>query len=429
MSSSAAARTQVPRRAARRKAARLAASSAPEVPIAVADTPASRSTLRTAVALLAVTVVVAAASYWAVAAWRTSGTATQPLARAVIGDGVAGPRGMAWVPGGSFRMGSDHKLAQANERPAHAAQVKGFWMDRQHVTNAEFRRFVEATGYLTTAERKPQWETIAPQVMPGTPRPSDDLLVAGAMVFTGTSGPVDYRDFSKWWAYVPGADWRHPRGPGSSIDGKDDHPVVQVSYEDAQAYAKWAGKRLPTEAEWEFAARGGLEQATFGWGDEFAPGGKQMANTWQGQQAQPFPVVSAKAGGAIGTSPAGTFPANGYGLYDMTGNAWQWVGDWYRADQFARVVQKNESQVDPRGPADSWDPSEAGVPLNAPKRVTRGGSFLCNEDFCMSYRPSARRGTDPFTSMSHLGFRLVMDETTWKTKSAADTTAATKPGG
>jgi formylglycine-generating enzyme required for sulfatase activity len=330
---------------------------------------------------------------------------------------------MVWIPGGDFTMGSESKFARANERPAHPARVHGFWMDRHHVTNAEFRRFVEATGYRTTAERKPEWDTIAPQVPPGTPRPPDSALVPGAMVFTGTSETVDLRDFSRWWRYVPGADWRHPRGPESSIAGRDDHPVVQVSYEDAQAYARWAGKRLPTEAEWEFAARGGLQQADFNWGPDFAPGGKQMANVWQGQQAQPFPVV--KIADVAGTSPVGKFPANGYGLQDMAGNAWQWVADWYRADQFARVAKDGDRQVDPRGPADSWDPSEPGVPERAPRRVTRGGSFLCSDDYCMSYRPSARRGTDPYTSMSHLGFRLVMDEDAWRTRTASAATSAT----
>lgn len=331
----------------------------------------------------------------------------------VIGDGKNGPAGMVCVPGGEFLMGSDSKMAQPNEKPAHKVRVHAFWMDQHHVTNADFRKFVEATGYVTTAERAPDWETLRVQLPPGTPRPPDSAMVAGGMVFVGTSRPVPLQDYSRWWRYVPGADWRHPNGPGSSIEGKDNHPVVQVSYEDAQAYARWVGKRLPTEAEWEFAARGGLEQATYAWGEQFAPDGRQMANVWQGQQNQPFPVVSPKAGGALGTSPVGTFPPNGYGLADMTGNAWQWVADWYRADQFRREAGKAQPIENPVGPLASWDPSEPGVPVNAPKRVTRGGSFLCNEDFCLSYRPSARRGTDPFNSMSHLGFRLVMDESRW----------------
>ncbi|SOY43549.1 formylglycine-generating enzyme family protein [Cupriavidus taiwanensis] len=346
-------------------------------------------------------------SYW----YLQERTAAAPAI--VVGDGKNGPAGMVRVPGGEFLMGSDSKLAQPNEKPAHKVRVHAFWMDQHHVTNAEFRRFVEATGYVTTAERAPDWETLRVQLPPGTPRPPDSAMVAGGMVFVGTPRPVPLQDYSRWWRYVPGADWRHPTGPGSSIEGKDNHPVVQVSYEDAQAYARWAGKRLPTEAEWEFAARGGLEQATYAWGERFAPDGRQMANVWQGQQHQPFPVVSPKAGGALGTSPVGTFPPNGYGLADMTGNAWQWVADWYRADQFRREAGKAQPIRNPLGPLASWDPSEPGVPVNAPKRVTRGGSFLCNEDFCLSYRPSARRGTDPFNSMSHLGFRLVMDEGRW----------------
>ena len=338
-------------------------------------------------------------------------------ARVIEGDGVNGPQGMTWIPGGGFLMGSDHKLAHGNERPAHKVAVSGFWMDRTHVTNAQFAAFVKATGYVTTAEKKPDWETLRVQLPPGTPRPDDAALVPGAMVFVGTDRPVDLDDYSQWWRYVPGANWRHPQGPGSTIEGKDDHPVVQVSYEDAQAYARWAGKRLPTEAEWEFAARGGLEQATYAWGDEFKPGGKAMANTWDTAR-QPFPVVSPKAGGAMGTSPVRTFPANGYGLYDMTGNAWQWVADWYRFDYFRQ--QSGRGVIDdPQGPAESFDPEDRGVPANAPKRVTRGGSFLCNVTYCLSYRPSARRGNDPYNPMSHIGFRLVMTPGQWTAHVAA----------
>ncbi|MGY2488915.1 formylglycine-generating enzyme family protein [Cupriavidus sp. CP313] len=347
-------------------------------------------------------------------ALRETGAKASP--RVILGDGVAGPLNMAWIPGGEFLMGSDHPLARDSERPAHKVHVAGFWMDQHHVTNAEFRAFVAATSYVTTAEKKPDWEALKVQVPAGTPRPPDSALVPGGMVFVGTDRAVPLQDYSRWWRFVPGANWRHPNGPGSSINGKDDHPVVQVSYEDAQAYAAWAGKRLPTEAEWEFAARGGLEQATYAWGDQFAPGGKQMANVWQGQQSQPFPVASAKAGGALGTSAAGTFPANGYGLRDMTGNAWQWAGDWYRSDQFKRVAAAGKAEVDPQGPPHSWDPSEPGVPARAPRRVIRGGSFLCNQDYCLSYRPSARQGADPYSSMSHLGFRLVMDQDKWQAR-------------
>jgi formylglycine-generating enzyme required for sulfatase activity len=336
----------------------------------------------------------------------TGGFAARSVVPQVVeGDGIRGPKAMMWVPGGQFLMGSDHKLAQKNEQPAHKVAVQGFWMDRTHVTNAQFAEFVKATGYVTTAEKKPDWETLKVQLPRGTPKPSEDKLVAGAMVFTGTDRPVNFDDYSQWWTYVPGANWREPQGPGSSIKGMHDHPVVQVSYEDAQAYAKWAGKRLPTEAEWEFAARGGLEQATYAWGDEFEP---KNLNFWDAK-ARPFPVVSAKAGGAAGTSPVGTFPANGYGLADMTGNAWQWVADWYDATYFKDQAKQVGLIADPKGPTASYDPDDRGVPVLAPKRVTRGGSFLCNVDYCLSYRPSARRGTDPYNPMSHIGFRLVKD--------------------
>ena len=327
------------------------------------------------------------------------------------GDGLNGPKGMVWVPGGEFLMGSDHQKSQANEKPTHKVKVSGFWMDTTHVTNDQFAQFVKETNYKTTAERIPDWETIRVQLPPGTPKPPASVFVPGAMVFTGTKAKVNLNDYSQWWAYVPGANWRYPAGPESSIDGKGNHPVVQVSYEDAVAYAKWAGKRLPTEAEWEFAARGGLNQATYVWGDQLEQEGKLPANIWDVKK-QAFPVVSPKAGGAIGTTAVGTFPQNGYGLFDMTGNAWQWVADWYRADYFAiQAKQYGRNTIDnPKGPNNSYDPDDYGVPLDAPKRVIRGGSFLCNEDYCQSYRPSARRGTDPYCPMSHLGFRLVKDK-------------------
>jgi len=344
-------------------------------------------------------------------AWPASG-APEAKPRIVEGDGVRGPAGMVWIPGGEFLMGSDHKLAKPNERPAHAVRVKGFWMDRTHVTNAQFAAFVKATRYVTTAERKPEWETLRVQLPPGTRRPPDSALVPGAMVFIGTDRPVPLDDYSRWWAFVPGASWRHPQGPLSGIQGKDDHPVVQVSYEDAVAYARWAGKRLPTEAEWEFAARGGLEQATYAWGDDLMPQGRPMANIWEGRQER-FPVVSPKAGGAVGTTPVKSFPKNGYGLYDMTGNAWQWVADWYDAGYFAKQAALVRV-VDPAGPNASFDPDDGATPANAPKRVIRGGSFLCNVDYCLSFRPSARRGSDPYNPMSHVGFRLAMSEPDWR---------------
>ncbi|WP_256734921.1 formylglycine-generating enzyme family protein [Variovorax sp. dw_954] len=391
-------------------------------PVKAAAPPSSR---RTFLAALAGAAAVGGAAYGGMAWWQAREAASNQVAApgnaaqrahptVIQGDGVHGPNGMVWVPGGEFAMGSDSKLAQANERPAHPVRVHGFWMDRSHVTNAQFREFIKATGYVTTAERKPDWETLRVQSPPGTPRPPDSVLVPAAMVFVGTDRPVNLNDWSQWWQLVPGASWKAPQGPGSSIEGKDDHPVVQVSYEDAEAFAKWAGKRLPTEAEWEFAARGGLEQATYAWGDDYQPDGQPMANIWDKTAKGRFPVlpkVSAKAGGAIGTQPVGTFLPNGYGLVDMTGNAWQWVADWYRSDYFQleAKAQGNKPIDNPAGPQDSWDPDDTGAPPAAPRRVTRGGSFLCNEDYCLSYRPSARRGNDPFNPMSHIGFRLVSD--------------------
>jgi formylglycine-generating enzyme required for sulfatase activity len=328
----------------------------------------------------------------------------------VLSDGLDAPRGMALIPGGQFLMGSNQKLSQLNERPIHRVRVNGFWMDVTHVTNEQFSRFVNATHYVTTAEKKPDWETIRVQLPAGTPKPDDARLVPGGMVFVGTSTPVPLDDASQWWAFVPGANWRHPEGPQSGIEGRKDHPVVQVSYEDAAAYAQWIGKRLPTEAEWEFAARGGLDQATYAWGNELIIEGRVPMKIWNDNE-RPFPVVDSRSGAAVETSPVGSFPRNGYGLFDVTGNAWQWVSDWYRSDYFQTEARQSGNQVivNPHGPNDSFDPTNHGAPVNAPKRVIRGGSFLCNERYCQSYRPSARRGADPYSPMSHVGFRLVKD--------------------
>ncbi len=335
------------------------------------------------------------------------GDKTGPL----IGDGGKGPEGMVWVPGGEFLMGNASKQALPNEGPAHRVRVSGFWIDQHDVTNADFKRFVDATGYVTTAERKPEWEDIKKQLPPGTPEPEAAAMIPGAMVFIGTEAAVPLADWSQWWRYVPGANWRHPLGPDTDLIGKEQHPVVQVSHEDAIAYASWAGKRLPTEAEWEFAARGGLEQADYAWGNEFAPNGEKMANTWDDKERQ-FPVVGMGRKVQIGTTAVGSFPPNGYGVYDMAGNVWQWTADWYRADAFRADARKGVP-VNPQGPSASYDPDEPGVPAAAPKRVTRGGSFLCSESYCTSYRTTARRGTDPMSGMSHLGFRTVMTERQW----------------
>ena len=307
-----------------------------------------------------------------------------------------GPAGMVWIPGGEFLMGTDDPHSMHNERPAHRVKVDGFWMDEHDVTNAEFRKFVEATGYVTTAERKPDWEEMKKQLPPGTPKPDDRVLVAGALVFTPTDHPVPLDDLSAWWRWTPGANWRHPEGPGSSIDGKHNYPVVQVSWDDAVAYAKWAGKRLPTEAEWEYAAHGGKYGSRYYWGDEFRPAGRFMCNTYTGR----FPVKDTAEDGFAGLSPVKSFPPNGYGLYDMAGNVWQWCSDWYRADMHEQNA-RDDCCINPAGPAQSLDPTE---PYTA-KRVVKGGSFLCSDSYCESYRPTARRGTPPDTGTNHTGFR------------------------
>ena len=293
------------------------------------------------------------------------------------------PEGMAWVPPGRFAMGADYERF-ADARPIHMVELDGFWMDRTPVTNAQFARFVKATGYRTVAERQPS--------IPNMP-PEDQ--VPGSVVFSPPAGPVPLHDVSGWWQYVPGADWRHPEGPESSLRGRENHPVVHVAWEDADAYAKWAGKRLPTEAEWEYAARGGLTQKAYVWGDAFRPQGKPMANTFQGH----FPDGNSKEDGWERTSPVARFPANGFGLYDMAGNVWQWCADWYRPDYYAGSPRKN-----PQGPPDSYDPEEPGIP----KRVQRGGSFLCTDQYCSRYMPGGRGKAAIDTGSSHAGFRCVL---------------------
>ena len=305
---------------------------------------------------------------------------------------------MVWVPGGDFTMGTDEKESYAPERPAHHVRVDGFWMDVTEVTNADFAKFVEATGYVTIAERKPDWEELKKQLPPGTERPSDDVLVPGSLVFSKPPGPVSLGNVGNWWQWTPGANWRAPNGPGSNIEGREKYPVVQVSWDDAVAYAKWAGKRLPTEAEWEFAARGGLEDKRYSWGSELKPDGKWVANIFEGK----FPYEDTAADGFAGLSPVRSYPPNGYGLYDMIGNTWEWCSDWYRADYYQALVKVSLTS-NPQGPSESLDPEEP----DQPKRVTKGGSFLCSDHYCINYRPAARRGTATDTGMSHVGFRCV----------------------
>jgi formylglycine-generating enzyme len=310
----------------------------------------------------------------------------------------SGPPGMVWIPGGEFTMGSDAAYASRAEGPAHRVRLDGFWIDETDVTNAQFRAFVEAAGYVTTAERTPTVEEIMSQALPGAQPPKKEDLVPGALVFTPPDHPVPLDDVRQWWKWTPGADWRHPEGPGSSIDGKDDHPVVHVSWYDATAYAKWAGKRLPTEAQWEYAARGGLEGKKYVWGDEPFSDEHPQCNNFQGH----FPDKNTAKDGHTRTSPVKAFAPNGYGLYDMAGNVWQWCDDWFLPDAYARTADRGVA-VNPTGPEASFDRTQ-----RPPERVHRGGSFLCCVGYCFNYRPSARIGCTPDTGMSHLGFRCVL---------------------
>jgi len=312
------------------------------------------------------------------------------------------PEGMVWIPGGEFSMGckvpSEGVCTMAtmnavdDTQPIHRVYVDAFWMDRTDVTNEEFAKFVGATGYVTIAERAPTKEEY--------PNAAPENLVAGSPAFTPPPKPVPLDDYFQWWRYVPGANWRHPTGPDSDLKGKEKYPVVQVAYTDAAAYAKWAGKRLPTEAEWEFAARGGLSGKTYAWGDELKPGGKWMANIYQGQ----FPVKDTGEDGFAGIAPVAQFPPNGYGLYDMAGNVWQWCSDWYRPDYYARlksagvVVARN-----PQGPDSSYSSGD-----DQPQRVQRGGSFLCTDQYCTRYMMGTRGKGDIDTGNNNVGIRCVV---------------------
>jgi sulfatase modifying factor 1 len=295
-------------------------------------------------------------------------------------------KGMVRIPGGTFVMGSEHHYPE--EAPVREATVEGFWMDEHPVTNLEFLRFVKDTGHVTSAEQAPD-----PAQYPGA---KPDMLFAGSVVFQKSAGPVDLSNQFNWWTWTRGADWRHPEGPGSSLHGRERHPVVHVAYRDAEAYASWSDKELPTEVEWEFAARGGLDGAEFAWGDELMPKGRPMANSWQGE----FPYENTRADGYEGTSPVGAFPPNGYGLKDVTGNVWEWTTDWYT------------SSHEPTSPCCSSDPRAASVDQNdaaaIPRKVMKGGSHLCAPNYCRRYRPAARMAQPIDTSTSHLGFRCLI---------------------
>ena len=314
------------------------------------------------------------------------------------------PEGMVWIPGGEFSMGSDasgEALCAApgvtrDAQPIHRVYVDGFWMDATEVTNEQFEKFVKATGYVTIAERVPTKEEF--------PTAPPENLVAGSTVFTPTPGPVPLNDYFQWWRYEKGANWRHPEGPASNLKGREKYPVVHIAYPDAEAYAKWAGKRLPTEAEWEFAARGGLSGKLYAWGDEFHPAGKVMANTYQGK----FPVKDDGSDGFAGIAPVAQFPPNGYVLYDVAGNVWEWVSDWYRPDYYAGLKLSGVTVVrNPQGPDAPYDPAEP----TEKKRVHRGGSFLCTDQYCTRYMVGTRGKGEVTTGSNHLGFRCVKPAT------------------
>jgi formylglycine-generating enzyme required for sulfatase activity len=315
--------------------------------------------------------------------------------------GQAGPptgqAGMVWIPGGEFMMGDNETQPADNAQQLHPVKVNGFWMDETEVTNAQFKAFVDLTDYKTVAERPLDWEELKKQVPPGTPKPADDVLQPGSMVFTPPSSPVTLNDYSQWWHWIVGASWQHPDGPGSTLDGKEKYPVVHIAYEDAEAYAKWAGKRLPTEAEYEFAARGGLNAKTFAWGDELNPQGKYLANYFQGA----FPINDTAEDGFKGSSPVKSFQPNGYGLYDIIGNVWELCSDWYSVD----VSINSAALSNPKGPATTKDPNDP----YAVKHVSKGGSFICSVQYCSNYKPSGRQGSAFDSGMNHTGFRCVKD--------------------
>jgi len=332
----------------------------------------------------------------------TSPSTTPGFGPTVANTGKAptpAPAGMVWIPGGEFSMGaadspSDGEVgmqATKDSRPIHRVYVDGFFMDATDVTNAQFARFVKATNYVTVAERKPRQEDY--------PTAPPENLVAGSVVFSPPDHPVPLNDHYQWWGYVKGANWRHPTGPESNIVGKENYPVVQIAYEDAQAYAKWAGKRLPTEAEWEFAARGGLAGKPFVWGGEFKPNGKWMANTHQGH----FPNSDTGADGHVGIAAVKSYPSNGYGLYDMAGNVWQWTSDWYRPDYYQQLAKTGGVTKNPQGPTNPWDPDEP----TEKKKTHRGGSFLCTDQYCSRYIVGTRGKGEVSTGTNHLGFRCV----------------------
>jgi formylglycine-generating enzyme required for sulfatase activity len=308
---------------------------------------------------------------------------------------------MVWIEGGTFSMGADNEQGRQDEYPKHDVKLHGFYMDVTEVTNEQFAAFVKASGYITTAEKDIKWEDLKKQLPTGTPKPSAEMLKAASLVFVPTEQPVNLQDYSQWWQWKHGADWKHPKGPGSDLIDKEKFPVVHVSWDDANAYCKWAGKRLPTEAEWEYAARGGVKNNVYTWGNTNVDSGAAKCNYWQGS----FPNKNENTDGFYGAAPVKSFAPNGYGLYDMAGNVWELCADLYNNAYYTQLSKAGVAN-NPKGPVKSYDPDE---PLIA-KRVMRGGSFLCNESYCSGYRVAARMKTSPDSGMEHLGFRCVADK-------------------
>jgi formylglycine-generating enzyme len=356
--------------------------------------------------VMAASFVVATALFWSFSSKLQdsqkngeSPSAFKPTVVSKMSQPEPAPEGMKWIPGGEFSMGSEAASESLcglpgvtrDGLPVHRVYVDGFWMDETDVTNEKFEEFVKTTGYITIAERVPTKEEF--------PTAPPENLVAGSTVFTPTEQPVPLNNYFQWWRYIAGANWRHPEGPQSSIKGREKYPVVQIAYDDAAAYAKWSGKRLPTEAEWEFAARGGLSGKVYAWGDELKPEGKWMANIYQG----PFPVKDNGEDGFAGIAPVKSFPPNGYGLYDMAGNVWQWCSDWYRPDYYRQLADGAAVARNPQGPESAFDPTEP----EEKKHVHRGGSFLCTDQYCTRYMVGTRGKGESSTGSNHLGFRCV----------------------
>lgn len=307
--------------------------------------------------------------------------------------------GMVWIPGGTFTRGGADARSRPDETPLHPVSVDGFWMDETEVTNAQFAAFVTATGYITTAEKAPNWEELKKSLPPDTPKPHDSLLQAASLVFVPTDGPVNLNNFGAWWRWEPKTSWKHPQGPESSIAEKMNHPVVHISWFDAVAYAEWAGKRLPTEAEWEWAARGGTKRKPYPWGDEAPESGQPKTNIWNGD----FPYNNTAIDRFFYTAPVAAYEANPYGLFDMAGNVWEWCSDWYDYNYYESL--NSGKAHNPKGPERSFDPY---MPYT-PQKVMRGGSFLCNDAYCSGYRVAARMKSAPDTGLQHTGFRCVKD--------------------